>query len=106
VAGHRERAELPRQPDREIRPDGLRGGGRKDHATAQTGWAKTPRYASNGVKLRLERGRPGAAEVDVEPVCGGPAGNRLVDLEGGDHPLAAARVANRVEDRVVFEERI
>src|SRR6516165_5894691 len=54
----------------------------------------------------LEWRRPRAAEVDVPFVRVRPVGDGVVDREARDHPLAGAWVADRVEDRVVREERV
>src|SRR5436305_722061 len=54
----------------------------------------------------LEGGLTGAAQVDVEVVGMGPVGPSGMDVKAGDHALARLLVTDRVEDRVVREERI
>src|SRR3974390_2652522 len=54
----------------------------------------------------LERRGPRAPEVDVPLERLRPVRHRAVDREARDHPLARLRVADRVEDRVVGEERV
>src|SRR5437763_6442880 len=54
----------------------------------------------------LERRSARAAQVDVELERLRPVRDGVVDREGRDHPLARLRIAHRVEDRVVGEERV
>src|ERR671915_60675 len=58
------------------------------------------------VTSRLRRGGLATSQHHVELVRERPLRHRFTEVESGDHPLPVPRVAHRVEDRVLEEQRI